>query len=241
MTTATDRAKLLRDADRLLAANDNRPQEARVRFRGSRPAWNWLAKHDAHGAACLWLVMRQRLPQPANDNCADAVGLSLDRRKGGKVRGRDPAPQNLEAYLALPPAKPRLGSSEPIAPALRGWFGWFEIKPQPDEVPFHNDCRFGFGPPAIAQGAFFLGAQSGVGQPRPYTRHGDVRRTDSVEFAMAPPEVDTVIEAVLARATLHGVGEALGARGGYADRRGRKGLMEAARWAKAASPMQQQV
>ncbi|TIW65706.1 MAG: hypothetical protein E5V60_15160 [Mesorhizobium sp.] len=108
------------------------------------------------------------------------------------------------------------------------------IKRQAYDFPLHDDCRFGFGPPAIAYGACFLGAQSGLGQPRPYTHRGDVRRVEEPEFAVPPADVETVIEAILARATVAGVGDALGARGGYADRRGRKALMDAARWAKVA-------
>ncbi len=241
---AAARCKLLEQAaDRILAAdNDNKPPEPPVRFRGTRPAWSWLAKHDALGAACLWLVARQRLPQAANDNHAED-GLRLDRRKDGKARGKNAAPRNLEAYLELPAVRPRLGDAGPVARALKGWDGescGVTIKAQTVDYPLHDDCRFGFGPPVIAYGAFFLGAQGGLGRPRPHTSRGDVRRVEEPDAAVLPAEVDIVIEAILARATVAGVGEALGAHGGYADRRGRKALMDAARWAKTASPMQQQ-
>lgn len=248
MNIAARRKLLEQAADRILAAdNDDEPKETRVRHRGGRPALSWLAKHDERGAACLWLVTRQRLPQAANDNRADAAGLGLDRRKDGKPRGKRADRRDLGRYLTMPAVHMRLGDPEPEPWYLRVQREAhlepprITIKQQRSTEAFHPDCRFGFGAPAIATGAFFLGAMGGLGQPRPHTRRGDVRRVEEPEFAVPPAEVDAVIEAILARATVAGVGEALGARGGYADRRGRKALMEAARWAKAASPMHQQV
>lgn len=235
---ATSRKQILREADRILKAdNDNPPpREAAARYRGGRPAWNWLARNNKHGAACLWLVARQRLPQAANDNRADAVGMGLDRRGSGKPRGRDPAPRSIEAYLAMSAVAPRLGDAEPQPTSVPPSSSYSElpritVKPQRPDMPFHASCRFGFCAPTIAVGAGFIGADSGLGQPRPNTKRGDVRRIEEPNFPAPPTEIDTVIEAILARATVAGVGEALGARGGNADRRGGKALLAAARWA----------
>lgn len=233
--TTNNRRALERQADAILKAdNDNKPAGRQARFRGGRPALNWLSKHDAHGAACLWYIARQRLPQAANDNRADAAGMDVDRRPSGKPRGKDPARQSIESYLALPGIQPRLGDAPPAPVRLRGWDGesrGVTIKPQRDVFEFHPDCRFGYCAPAIAYGASFLGTQGGLGKPRPNTR-GDIRPVDAPAMPTPPAEVDSVIEAVLARATVAGVGEALGANGGYADRRGKKALRAAAEWAR---------
>jgi hypothetical protein len=239
-TRKNSRQSLLQEADRILKAdNDNRPQQGSARFRGGRPAWNWLAKQNEHGAACLWIVARQRLPQPANDNRADASGMGLDLRASGKPRGRNPAPRSLDAYLAMPGIQPRLGDGPPAPTVLQPSANFSEepritIKPQewlyPDAV-FTEATRFGYCAPVIAKGASFIGALSGLGQPRPNTNRGDIRRVEEPELPAPPDEVGTVIEAILARATVADVGEALGAKGGYADRRGGKALLAAARWA----------
>jgi len=229
----TNRRDLLRQADAILKAdNDNKPAGRQARFRGGRPALNWLSKHDAKGAACLWYIARQRLPQAANDN-QPIEGMGIDRRPSGKPRGKDPARQSIEAYLALPGIQPRLGDAEPKAARLRGWDGesrGIAIKPQRTVFDFHPDCRFGYCAPGVAYGASFLGARGGLGKPRPNTR-GDIRTVDAPAMPTPPAEVDSVIEAVISRATVAGVGEALGARGGYADRRGKKALRAAAEWA----------
>lgn len=235
--TTTTRKKMLQEADRILKAdNDNTPRQKEARFRGGRPALNWLAKNNEHGAACLWLVARQRLPQAANDNRADAAGMGLDRRASGKPRGRDPAPRSIEAYLAMPAAAPRLGDADPLPITVPANSSYSElpritIKPQRPDMPFHASCRFGFCAPTIAVGAGFIGADSGLGQPRPNTKRGDVRRIEEPGYPAPPTEIDKVIEAILARATVEGVGKALGKSGGYADRAGKKALMTAARWA----------
>lgn len=238
---AAERRKLLRDADRILvAANDNKSAGREALFRGGRPAWNWLAKNNQHGAACLWLIARPRLPQPVNDNHIETAGMGLDRRKDGKARGKDRPPRNAESYLALPGIRPRLGDAPPEPAPEPWWRGLADrydeepritLKQQRDCFDFQPDCRFGFCAPAVAEGAFFIGAQGGLGQPKLGKSRGDIRRVAEPSWPTPPDEIDTVIEAVLARATVAGVGEALGARGGYADRRGAKALTAAARWA----------
>ncbi|TPL39231.1 hypothetical protein [Mesorhizobium sp. B2-4-8] len=237
--TKTTRKEMLVAADTILKANPlEKSNAARIRFRGGRPAWNWLAKHDESGAAALWLVARGRLPQPANDNLPTEVGLNVDRsRKDGKPRGKNPDPRSLEAYLALPSVKPRLGDAEPEPARMGNWDGASRgvvIKPQRGDFEFSPDCRFGFCGSTIAPGAIFLGSIGGLGRPKQGKSRGDTRFVDAADVALPPAAVDTVIEVILSGGNVADVGKAFGARGGYADRRGGAELLAAGRWAKLA-------
>lgn len=232
------RAEMLRRADAILRANPEPKQPAvRVRYRGTRPAWNWLKKHDEHAAAALWLVARDRLPMEAANDNEPAKGLGMDRRKDGKPRGRNSDPRSIDAYLALPAVKPRLSDPEPEPARTGNWDGesrGITIKPQRDVFDFHPDCRFGYCAPAIADGAIFLGAEGGLGKPKIGKQRGDIRRVEAPETPRPPEEVDTVIEVMLSGGNVADVGKALGAKGGYADRRGGAALLAAGQWAKAA-------
>lgn len=231
------RVELLREADRILRDNPAPKADPAPRFKGGYPALRWLAGRKPAAAAALWRVARERLPAADNDNAEPTKGMSVDRRPSGKARGRDPAPQSPAAYLALPAVAARLGDAPPAPARLRGWDGTASgvtLKAQRDVFAFHPACRFGYCAPAIAYGAFFLGAASGLGQPRPHTSRGDVRRVDSPEMPAAPDTVDAVIEAVLARADLAGIGRAVGAFGVRADRTGKLALVAAAEWAEGA-------
>ncbi|MES0063431.1 hypothetical protein [Mesorhizobium sp. M0041] len=83
--TKTTRKEMLVAADTILKANPVEKSTAiRIRYRGGRPALTWMKKHNATGAAALWLVARERLPQAANDNLPIEAGLNVDRsRKDG--------------------------------------------------------------------------------------------------------------------------------------------------------------
>lgn len=228
------RATLLHQADAILKSTPEPESPAvRVRYRGGRPAMNWLAKKSPEGAACLWRIARERIPSAANDN-AQAEGLSVDRRPSGKPRGRGFPPMSVDAYLARPGVQPRLGDADRQPPALRGWFSWFEIKPQRDVFGFHPNCRFGFCAPAMAHGAIFLGAEGGLGQTKMGKQRGDVRRVDGPDLPKPSEEADIVIETMLSGGNVADIGRALGAKGGHADRRGGKALLAAGEWAKAA-------
>ncbi|MBN8245240.1 hypothetical protein JF546_19670 [Nitratireductor aquimarinus] len=232
--TAEARRQVKAAADALLRANPKTERPAvRVRYRGGRPALNWLAKHDKDGAAALWLIARRRLPDAANDNREPGLG-GIDRRKDGRPRGTDAPKLDTEAYLSMPPVRPRLGDAIPQPATPRGFHGWYDIKPQRPDMPFHPDCRFGYCAPAIAQGAFFLGAAGGLGGNRTVNR-GDARRVEEPELPEIPDRVFVTIETMLARADLAGIGKALGYRGGYADRAGRRAMKDAAEWAKTAT------
>ncbi|MCA0000929.1 MULTISPECIES: hypothetical protein [unclassified Mesorhizobium] len=237
--TKTTRKEMLVAADTILKANPlEKSNAARIRFRGGRPAWNWLAKHDESGAAALWLLARERLPKAANDNLPTEAGLNVDRsRKDGKPRGRNPDPRSLEAYMALPSVKPRLGDAEPEPARMGNWDGASRgvvIKPQRGDFEFSPDCRFGFCGSAIAPGAIFLGSIGGLGRPKQGKSRGDTRFVDAADAALPPAAVDTVIEVILSGGNVADVGKAFGARGGYADRRGGAELLAAGRWAKLA-------
>ncbi|MCZ8546277.1 hypothetical protein OOJ09_18975 [Mesorhizobium qingshengii] len=237
--TKTTRKEILAETDAFLKANPEEKRAAvRIRYRGGRPAWNWLKKHDDKGAAALWLVARQRLPQAANDNLPTEPGLNVDRsRKDGRPRGKNPDPRSLDAYIALPSVQPRLGDPEP-GPARTG--NWdavsrgVTIKPQRKDFKFSPHCRFSFHPPEIAEGASFLGAIGGLGQLKMGKRRGDVRLSSNAEATNPPADIDTVIEVILAGGNVADVGKALGAKGGNADRRGGAELLAAGRWAKLA-------
>ncbi|MBS3649675.1 hypothetical protein KEU06_13765 [Pseudaminobacter sp. 19-2017] len=233
------RKEMLRVADEILKANPEPKQPAvRIRYRGQRPAMNWLRKHDRKGAACLWLIARDRLPpDAANDNQADAKDLGVDRRKDGRARGPRRVPTDAEEYLERPAALPSplaAVSAErvPVRP-LTGFHGWFELKPGVRSV-VHADCCYTLADAAVAEGAFFIGAIGGLGQPKTGKSRGDMRRVAQPESPQPPDEVDTVIEVMLSGGNVADVGKALGARGGYADRRGGAALLAAARWAKVA-------
>jgi hypothetical protein len=236
--TPLSRKEMMAAADAVLKANPE-PKQAtvRIRYRGSRPAWNWLEKHDKHGAAALWLIARRHLPQPANDNTANASGMGLDRRKDGKPRGPSAEPRSLEAYLDLPAAKPSpltAASAERVAVRpLTGFHGRFGLKPAIQAV-VQADCTYTLADDAIAYGACFLGAEGGLGRPKAGKQRGDVRRVDAPEQPDIPEEIDRTLEVMLAGGNVAEVGQALGAKGGYADRRGGIALLAAAEWAKGA-------
>lgn len=232
------RKEILKEADAFLRKHPEPKQAAvRVRYRGGRPALNWLAKHDPAAAAALWLIARERLPQAANDNHV-AEGLAVDHsRKDGRPRGKNPDPRSLDAYLALPSIQPRLGDAEPQPARLGRWDGesrGITIKPQRQPGEYKN---FAFGRytkclPAIAEGALFIGAIGGLGQPKIGKRRGDIRRVEEPKMPMLPEEIEKVIEVIMAGGNVADVGLAFGARGGGADRRGGKELRDAGAWAK---------
>ncbi|MFH1797605.1 MAG: hypothetical protein ABIK36_06425 [Pseudomonadota bacterium] len=243
--SAMSRRQVMAEADEILRANPAATVATRIRYRGGRPALNWLAKQDEKGAAALWRIASTRLPSAANDNIpvaandnnADAKGLGVDRRKDGKPRGKKPNSRSIEAYLAMPAVQPRLGDAEPSRTRVGNWDGasrGVSIKSQewiyPDAV-FTHETRLSFHPPAIAPGAFFLGSVGGLGQPKIGKQRGDIRRVDEGTVSAPPDEIDIVVETVLARGNLADVGRALGAKGGYADRKGRAALLAAGKWA----------
>ncbi|TPL97314.1 hypothetical protein [Mesorhizobium sp. B2-3-10] len=235
------RKEILYATDAFLKANpEPHPPAVRIRYRGTRPAMNWLAKHDAIGAASLWRIARQRRQEVANDNRSDAEGLGIDRRKDGKPRGRNPDPRSLDAYLAIPAVQPRLGDREPEPTYAGLWDGGsrgITIKCQdwihPDAA-FTDATRFSFHPAEIATGAIFLGSVGGLGQPKMGKRRGDTRRLDEPKTPAPSEEIDTVIETILSGGNVADVGKALGAKGGGADRKGGKSLRAAGAWASAA-------
>jgi hypothetical protein len=231
LRTPAARAATERLANRFLAANDNKQLEQRIRYRGTRPAWNWLARQDRRQAAALWLVAREFLPEAANDN--QEPGLAdLDRRQDGKLRGANVPAFDADAYLALPAVLPRFGDAEPEPVALCGWHtDSFSIRRQrqPDDYPLYPFGRHVRCVPGVA---WCYGALvDAVGQPRPGVSRGDPRRVDPPERLDVPDRVYAVIENMLAGATLAGLGEALGYNGGYADRAGRRAMREAGEWA----------
>ncbi len=232
------RQQMVYIADAILKANPTRSgPKVRLRYRGKRPAWNWLQKNDQDGAVALWLIARERLPPEAANDDKPSEEMGIDRRKDRKPRGQDPDPRSLDAYLALPSVQPRLGDAD--TNHVR-WSGWHSdvvaIKPQRQagEYPMHPFGRFTRCLPAIAEGAVFLGAEGGLGQPKFGKKRGDVRRVDEPTIATPPEEIDIVIEVILSGGNVADVGKALGAKGGYADRRGGAALLAAGRWAKRA-------
>ncbi|MER9392213.1 MULTISPECIES: hypothetical protein [unclassified Mesorhizobium] len=237
--TKTTRKEMLVAADTILKANPVEKSTAiRIRFRGSRPAWNWLKKHDEKGAAALWIIARARLPQAANDNLPTDAGLHVDRsRKGGRARGKNQDPRSLDAYLDLPSAKPRLGDAEPEPAQTGNWDAVSRgvvIKRQRQHgdyalAPFGRYTRC---IPEIAPGAFFLGAIGGLGRLKMGKSRGDVRLAATAGPINPPAGIDVVIEVILAGGNVADVGKAFGAKNGYADRRGGAELLTAGRWAR---------
>ncbi|RVJ82619.1 hypothetical protein [Sinorhizobium medicae] len=233
LRTESARSAAERMATKLIAANDNTPPKGRAPvYRGGRPAWNWGAKQDQHGAAALWLVARNRLPsETANDNEPQQGGL--DVRRNGVARGKSKAKSNLGAHLALPAVLPRLGDGErePVEPC---GYTRQDILPQNDIEELSDDFRsFGSCADAVAPGASFIGAESGLGQPKLGKSRGDVRRVEDPTFDEPPSDIDYTIELILSRANLAEIGEALGYTGRYRDKAGAKAVVRAMDWAKA--------
>ncbi|MDK4730335.1 hypothetical protein [Rhizobium phaseoli] len=232
------RRQMLRVADDILKANpEPMTPSVRIRYRGTRPAWNWLKKHDEVSAAAFWLFARERLPEDAANDNEPIDGLGVDRRRDGKLRGKNLEPLGIGAYLSLPGINPRLGDPESQSFARTGWFSDVTtIKPQrkPGDYPLHRHGSFTKCAPAVAPGAFFLGLAGGLSQEKLGKRRGDVRRVDAADIPDVPDDVNMIIELVLSGASVAEIGRALGARGGYADRRGGAALLAAGKWAKAA-------
>ncbi|MBB4571736.1 hypothetical protein [Rhizobium leucaenae] len=235
LRTASSRDTAERYATKLLAANDNTPPKGRAPvYRGGRPAFNWAAKHDEYGAACLWLIARKRLPDPvvaANDNEPQQGGL--ETRKNGVARGKSKFKVALGEHLSIPGIIPRLGDAEP-QPVTASGYSRQDVRPQNDvEELSDNFLSFGACADAVAPGTDFIGAESGLGTPRPGKSKGSPLKAEEPDFDEPPPDVDYVIELLMARENVAGVGAAFGARGRYADKKGAAMLAKAMAWAKA--------
>ncbi|MBY3183359.1 hypothetical protein HFO24_17035 [Rhizobium laguerreae] len=235
LRTASARNEAERLATKLLAANDNTPPKGRTPVhRGGRPAFSWATKHDQYGAACLWLIARQRLPDSvvaANDNEPQQGGL--DTRRNGTARGKSKFKVALGQHLDLPPALPRLGDAQPQPVATCGYTR-LDILPQNEIDELSDDFRsFGACADAVAPGADFIGAESGLGAPRPGKSKGSPLRAEEITFDEPPADINYVIELLMARENVSGIGEAFGARGRYQDKKGAAMLAKAMGWAKA--------
>lgn len=236
LRTLTARNDAERLANKYLAANDNTPPKGRAPVhRGGRPAFNWAAKQDRYGAACLWLIARQRLPDSvviANDNEPPQGGLDI--RRNGTARGKKKTKASLGSHLDLPPVLPRLGDGEP-QPVEPCGYTRLDILPQNDVDELSDDfVSYGSCSDGIASlGIDFIGAESGLGTPRPGKSKGSPIRAEDLSFDDPPPDIDYVIELLMSRENLAGIGEAFGARGRYQDRKGAAMLAKAMEWAKA--------
>ncbi|RDL52097.1 hypothetical protein BLJAPNOD_03248 [Ensifer sp. M14] len=235
LRTEADRRAVERAATKLLAANDNEPPKGRQPvYRGGRPAFNWAAKNDDYGAACLWLIARQRLPDSvvaANDNEPTQGGL--DVRRNGVARGKSKFKIALGEHLALPAVLPRLGDAEP-QPVEPCGYTRQDILPQNDVDELSDDFQsFGACADAIAPGAEFIGAESGLGTPRPGKSRGSPLKAEEPTFDEPPADVDYTLELLLARENVAGIGRAFGATGRYQDQKGAAMLRKAMDWAKA--------
>lgn len=237
LRTASARNAAEREATKLIAANDNTPPKGREPvYRGGRPALNWAAKQDQFGAACLWLVARQRLPDDtlvANDN--EPLQGGLDVRRNRTARGKQKTKPSLGAHLDLPAVLPRLGDGERQPARTGNWGGWYDIKPQfavgelPDTFRAYGSCADA---PA-SLGIDFIGAESGLGTPRPGKSKGSPLKAEEPDFGEPPADVEYVLELVAARENVAGIGAAFGAQGRYADKKGAAMILRAMDWAKA--------
>ena len=235
LRTQTARNEAERLANKYLAANDNAPSKGRAPVhRGGRPAFNWAAKQDQYGAACLWLIARQRLPDSvviANDNEPPQGGLDI--RRNGTARGKKKTNANLGGHLDLPPVLPRLGDAEP-RPVEPCGYTRLDILPQNDVDELSDDfLSFGACADAVAPGVIFIGAETGLGTPRPGKSKGSPLRAEDPSFDDPSPDIDYVIELLMSRENLAAIGEAFGARGRYQDKKGAAMLKRAMDWAKA--------
>lgn len=234
LRTASSRNAAERFATDLIAANDNTPPNGRTPvFRGGRPAFNWAAKNDQYGAACIWLVARQRLPDSvvaANDNEPPQGGV--DVRRNGTARGKSKVRTNLGEHLSIPAVLPRLGDAEPQPVTFCGYTR-LDVLPQNEVRELSDDFRaFGACADAVGEGAIFMGAEPGLGTPRPGKSRGSPLKADEPDFGEPPADVDYVLELVLAGENVAGIGRAFGAVGRYQDRKGAAMLRRAMQWAK---------
>ncbi|WP_413709373.1 hypothetical protein [Rhizobium sp. Rhizsp82] len=223
-------------ADKYIADNDNpKPKDGTPVYRGGRPAFNWAAKQDKVGAACLWMIARQRLPDSvvvaANDNEPQEGGL--ETRKNGVARGKAKPKSSLGVHLDLPACLPRLGDAEPEPSSTCGYTRQ-AILPQNDVDELSDDfLSYGACGDAVAPGASFIGAESGLGTPRPGKSKGSPLRAEEPNFDEPPPEIDYTIELLMARTNVAGIGEAFGATGRYQDKKGAAMITKAMNWARA--------
>lgn len=231
----TEQARIITEhaADKFLAANDNAPPKGRAPvYRGGRPAFNWAAKQDRYGAACLWMLARQRIPyaeMPANDNRPQG---GLDVRRNGVARGPVKTKANLGAHLALPAVIDPLGSADP-QPVIPAGHSRIETKPQNQIRNLSPNFRsFASCADAVPDGVEFIGAESGLGTPRPGKSRGSPLKAEEPDFPEPPPELDYVIELILARENLAGIGKAFGSSGRYCDKKGAALITKAMEWAK---------
>ncbi|WP_432347893.1 hypothetical protein WMC41_09800 [Shinella yambaruensis] len=235
LRTASARNAAERYATELIAANDNAPPKGREPvYRGGRPAFNWAAKQDEYGAACLWMIARQRLPVSlvaANDN--EPMRGGLDVRRNGTARGKSKVKTNLGKHLDLPAVIPRLGDAEPV-PAEPCGYTRVDMRPQNDVRKLSDRFQsFGACADAVGEGAIFLGAESGLGTPRPGKSKGSPLKAEEADFGAPPADVDYVLELLLAGENVAGIGKAFGAQGRYQDKKGAKLMKTAMAWAKA--------
>lgn len=182
----------------------------------------------------MWLIARQRLPEAmvaANDNEPLSVG-GLDTRRNG-ARGKSKLRISLGEHMALPAVLPRLGDGDP-QPAQPCGYTRMDVLPQNEVVELSDNFRsYGACGEVVAPGAIFIGAESGLGTPRPGKSRGSPLRAEEPDFGEPPRDVDYVIELLMARENVAGIGKAFGATGRYQDRKGAAMLSKAMAWARA--------
>ncbi|MBB5273970.1 hypothetical protein HNR26_000008 [Rhizobium rosettiformans] len=172
----------------------------------------------------------------------DAGEVSKPSFKAEKPRGgKRPYRTNPVGYLALPAVIPspleahhlhREFSGEPALPPMyvpqdgveeaRAILRQFGVD---GSVPFcHLPNQATLGPTTIAKNARFMGGMTGRCQTASVAVTGKVE--DSAPLAAVSAKV---VEEVASRGTLESIGIKLGYRGGYADRGGKKALLNAGR------------
>ena len=128
---------------------------------------------------------------------------------------------------------PRLGDAEP-QPVQPCGYTRHDLLPQNVVDGLSDDfISFGACADAVGEGACFIGAESGLGTPRPGKSKGSPLRAEDPDFGEPPADIDYVIELLMAREDVSGIGEAFGARGRYQDKKGAAMLGKAMEWAKA--------
>lgn len=229
LRTETSRTAAERLATKYIAANDNAVKKVKDEtYRGTRPAMNWAIKNDEIGAACLWLIARQRLPDSmvvANDN--EPVQGGLDTRRNGTARGKSKMKRDLGAHLSLPAVIPRLGDAEPVRDVDQ-----VQQESDADYLPDSFRSWGSCGDAVASLGIDFIGAESGLGSPRPGKSRGSPLRAEEPDFGEPPTDVDYVIELLMARQNVSEIGEAFGAKGRYQDKKGAAMLEKAMAWAR---------
>lgn len=174
---------------------------------------NIFSYRDATGKTQISQVIAKRARQ-ARQSSKETAPLWAPRIVEGKP-GKRTQPDRHARYLDLgstpfPTASP--------APYVND--GRPPLKEQRPDMPFHQDCRYGFCAPAVARGAHWM---AGLVKGRPSAQ----MPAPMPDRPRVPQDTANVLEMAMSRSTYDQIGRALGYRDSYADIGGKRAFLSA--------------